>query len=233
MTKKNILVYDSGKEWGGGTNSLIYLLEKADKSRFNFFIVFLFNYANNETNIRIKVESTNSKFYLIERKRNKISKITIELLRLILFFNKNILREAIFIVEYFLERKYIAKKIAHIVKKQNISLVYGNNQVSSNLEAIIAAKKCNTKYIQHLRITAPVRKTEKYLVKNSISLMIANSIGTSKYFQNENLKSKIIVLPNAIDVSLKTNNSLTKQDLGINNHTPIIVMVGSLIKRKR
>jgi|LWDU01.1.fsa_nt_gi glycosyltransferase involved in cell wall biosynthesis len=233
MTKKNILIYDSGKEWGGGTNSLIYLLEKADKRYFNFFVIFLFNYTNNEVDIKTKVESTNSKFYLIQRKKNKTSKIIRELLRLILFFNKNILREAIFVVEYFLERKYTAKKIANIIQKQNISLVYGNNQVSSNIEAIIAAKKCDTKYIQHLRITAPVKKTEKYLINNSVSLMVANSIGTSKFFQNEGLRSKIIVLPNAIDASLKAGSILTKQDLNIDNSTPVITMVGSLIKRKR
>ncbi|MEN2995327.1 MAG: glycosyltransferase, partial [Thermodesulfovibrio sp.] len=41
---KNILILDTGKEWGGGTNSLIELLKRIDRNKYSFTALFYYNY---------------------------------------------------------------------------------------------------------------------------------------------------------------------------------------------
>jgi glycosyltransferase involved in cell wall biosynthesis len=234
VMQRHIVIFDSGKEWGGGTNSLLQLVQYADTTKFYFHVVFLFNYANENSTIGEAIRNDNVNFHLINTQKNKYVKLIKELARVVFFFNKNILKEIIFLVDYIFTKKHTITALKQIINENNIDLIYGNNQISSNLEAIIAAKSCNKKYIQHLRITAPIRRLEKYLIGDSISLMIANSRGTYKYFKDKVINSKITILPNAIDTStVHRSYNLTKEDINIAKDIPVITMIGSLIPRKR
>ena len=42
---KRILLLDTGREWGGGTNSLLELLRRIDRSRYEITPLFYENYA--------------------------------------------------------------------------------------------------------------------------------------------------------------------------------------------
>jgi len=42
--RKSILLLDTGREWGGGTNSLIELLKRLDKERYQITALFYHNY---------------------------------------------------------------------------------------------------------------------------------------------------------------------------------------------
>ena len=54
---KKILVLDTGKEWGGGTNSLIELLKRADRARFAFSVLFYDNYKKGaDSDIKTEIE---------------------------------------------------------------------------------------------------------------------------------------------------------------------------------
>ncbi|HCY18566.1 MAG TPA: glycosyltransferase, partial [Deltaproteobacteria bacterium] len=44
MSAKRVLILDTGKEWGGGTNSLIELLKRIDKTKYRFTALFYDNY---------------------------------------------------------------------------------------------------------------------------------------------------------------------------------------------
>lgn len=50
-TRKKILLLDTGREWGGGTNSMLELLKRIDRQRFAITCCFYQNYArgNQET----------------------------------------------------------------------------------------------------------------------------------------------------------------------------------------
>jgi hypothetical protein len=40
-----VLILDTGKEWGGGTNSLLELLKRIDRNRFEVHACFYHDYA--------------------------------------------------------------------------------------------------------------------------------------------------------------------------------------------
>ena len=46
--RHKILLLDNGKEWGGGTNSMLELLKRIDRQRFDITCCFYYNYTRGE-----------------------------------------------------------------------------------------------------------------------------------------------------------------------------------------
>ena len=85
--QKKILILDTGKEWGGGANSLLELLKRIDKSKYHFTALFYNNYKKGyESNIKTEIEKLGVEFLILEqRKQPVIVKIAKELSRLTFF----------------------------------------------------------------------------------------------------------------------------------------------------
>ena len=67
MPYKKILIIDTGKEWGGGTNSLLELLKRIDKTRCHFTALFYSNYKKgNESDIKSEIEKFGIDFLLLD-----------------------------------------------------------------------------------------------------------------------------------------------------------------------
>ncbi len=41
---RSIVLLDTGKEWGGGTNSMLELLKRIDRNKYRFTCVFYHDY---------------------------------------------------------------------------------------------------------------------------------------------------------------------------------------------
>lgn len=84
---QRILVLDTGKEWGGGTNSLLELLKRIDRGKYHFTALFYNNYKKgNESDIKTEIEKLGIDFILSERKKQPIlAKVLKESGRLFLF----------------------------------------------------------------------------------------------------------------------------------------------------
>ncbi|KFB90714.1 glycogen synthase, partial [Trabulsiella guamensis ATCC 49490] len=46
--RRKILLFDSGKEWGGGTNSMLELLKRINRERFDITCCFYYNYRRDQ-----------------------------------------------------------------------------------------------------------------------------------------------------------------------------------------
>ena len=49
---KRILLFDTGNEWGGGTNSMIELLKRIDRTRFAVTACFYHNYRQGDSTLQ-------------------------------------------------------------------------------------------------------------------------------------------------------------------------------------
>ena len=68
--QKRVLIFDSGKEWGGGTNSLIELLKRIDKDAFKFYALFYRNYRKgDESDIKSELENLGINFISLDQKK--------------------------------------------------------------------------------------------------------------------------------------------------------------------
>ncbi|OGL45854.1 MAG: hypothetical protein A2W05_02470 [Candidatus Schekmanbacteria bacterium RBG_16_38_10] len=236
--KKKILIFDTGKEWGGGTNSLLELLKRIDKNKYHFTALFYNNYKKGtESGIKTEIEKLGMEFLGLEQRKQPVFvKIAKELSRLTFFFSGRLKRYSVFLIDYHFRIKQNAEKISELLKKLGIDLIYMNNQPSSNLEGIIASKMTGVPALQHSRIETMLNSFEVKAVNLWLKKMICVSEGVKKSFIKQGVdKSKCVVVYNGI--AIETVSNASHQDIrkiwGISDEDIIIGTVGSLIKRKR
>lgn len=235
---KKILIFDTGKEWGGGTNSLIELLKRINKDKYHFTALFYNNYKKgSESDIKSEIERLGINFLLLEqRKQPLIAKIFKEFIRLVFFFSNKLKRYSVFLIDYQFQIKQNAKRIPEILRDLEIDMLYMNNQPSSNLEGIVAAKITGIPALQHSRIETQLNSFEVKAVNLYLAKMICVSEGIKNEFAEQGINtSQCVVVYNGIDP--ETKPLIPPQEIrkkwGVSENDVLIGTVGSLIKRKR
>jgi len=236
--KKNILILDTGKEWGGGTNSLLELLKRANKKKYCFSVLFYINYnKGNDSCIKKEIEKLGIEFLLLKQEKSPFPvKILKEIVRILCFFSKIIQKQLIFYIDYQSRIKKDAKRISVILINRKIDLLYMNNQPSSNLEGILASEMTNIPSLQHARIETTLKPAEVKASNRTLSKIICVSERVkSNFVKNGINESKCVVVHNGI--SSETKPSVPSREIkakwGIADTDIVIGTVGSLIKRKR
>jgi len=235
---KNILILDTGKEWGGGTNSLLELLKRVDKSRYRFSALFYTNYEKgDDSSIKTEIEKLGITFILLKQKKAPLGiKVLKEIIRTFFFFSKRLKKHLIFLVDYQSRIKNNAKKISGILKKQNIDLLYMNNQPSSNLEGILASEMTQVPSLQHARIDAHLNPAEIKAANRVLKKIICVSGGVKESFLRQGIEPALCtVVYNGIssEVSPGLMRDEIRESLHVSDKEILIGTVGSLIKRKR
>ena len=233
-----VVILDTGKEWGGGTNSLLELLKRIDKTKYHFTALFYNNYKKgDESDIKSEIEKLGVEFLILEQRTQPvIAKTAKELLRLLFFFSRQLKRYSVFLIDYQFRIKRNAEKISELLKNLRIDLFYMNNQPSSNLEGIIASKMTGVSALQHSRIEATLNSFEVKAVNLWLKKMICVSEGVKNSFVRQGIdKSKCVVVHNGIDADTKpeTLASEIRKMWGVGEDEILIGTVGSLIKRKQ
>ncbi len=235
---KKILILDTGKEWGGGTNSLLELLKRNDRNKYCFSVLFYNNYKQGkESDIKTEIEKLGTDFLLLEQKKQpSVAKILKEIVRLMFFFRKRLKKHCIFLIDYHFKIKKNAERIAEILRNLKIDLLYMNNQPSSNLEGIVASKMINIPVLQHSRIETKLNFFEVKAANQGLSKIICVSEGVKNEFVKQGVvPSMCQVVYNGI--SSETKPQISPQEIkmkwGISDNDILIGTVGSLLKRKR
>lgn len=239
----NILILDTGKEWGGGTLSLLELLTRIDRSRFNFYAIFYHNYQKGSgEDIKTELEKLGINFILIPQKIPPLTfKFLKELSKGLLFFSNNLKKFATYFLDYCYRIKPNAKIITQIIKDLKIDMIYRNNQPATNLEGIIAAKLTRIPALQHCRIEPKLNPLIlKYL--NYVDKIICVSEGIRNKFLSFGVDPRkcIRIYDGIIDpeVSVETllqnfDKDKIREELDISRDEVVIGTVNSLVKRKR
>jgi len=235
---KNVLILDTGKEWGGGTICILELLKRIDKAKYHFTALFYNNYEKGDTSdIKTEIEKLGIEFLLIEKDKQALTgKILKELLRALFFYSKQLRDYAIFLVDYNTRIKSKTRRISKILKDLKIDLLYMNNQPSSNLEGIIASKIANIPSLQHSRIETTLNRFEVKAVNQYLHKMICVSEGLKHQFIKQGVDpQKTMVVYDGIDPETipQTPPHSIREMYGVAKNDILIGTVGSLIRRKR
>ena len=239
MSAKRVLILDTGKEWGGGTNSLIELLKRIDKTKYRFTALFYDNYKRGDkSDIKSEIERLGVDFIHFGRhKQMAAAKMLKEAGRVIFFFSRKLRRSYLFWIDYNFRIKYDSERIFDILKRlNNVDLLYMNNQPSSNLEGIIAANYADIPAIQHSRIVAKLNRFEANMVNKWVKKVICVSQGVKDNLVHQGVDDdKCVVVYNGIDPLVRPTSSIAaiREKWGIGEGEILIGTVGSLLKRKR
>ena len=236
MTKRIVLL-DTGKEWGGGTNSLLELLKRIDRSKYEFTCVFYDDYQKgsgpkiSEELARLGLGFTR----LPRRPQASGAKLLKEAVRVLCFFSKRLRRIGVFLVDYYFRIRPDAARIAELLRRQHADLLYMNNQPSSNLEGILAARAAGIPVIQHNRIDVTLNPIETRLANKWLRKIICVSDGVRQALTEQGIDpAKCIVVHNGIDADTKPRLSPAEIRTSTRAGDELLIgTVGSLIRRKR
>ena len=238
---RRVLILDTGKEWGGGTESLLELLKRVDRSRYEFTALFSHNYRKGAgSDVRTEIERLGLRFIQLERPRWSLySKAIKEAGRAALFFSLDLKKKFVFSRDYAERILPEAKRISEVLKTGGFDLLYMNNQPSSNLEGILAAGQAGVPSIQHSRVEVRLNPVEAEAVNSHVSRVICVSKGVMDALIESGVRSeKCVVVYNGIDPGLKPGRGGGgggggRGEINAGGSALVIGTVGSLIKRKR
>lgn len=235
---KKILILDTGKEWGGGTNSLLELLKRVDRKRYSFTALFYNNYAKgSSSDIKTELERLGVGFIKLEREDKKAYvKALKEVGRFFLSFTPGLKKKYVFFLDYMGRIVPDSKRIAAIIKEKGFDCLYMNNQPSSNLEGILAAKIANVPCVQHSRVDVTLNSFEADAVNKGVKKIICVSKGVAAGLIKSGVEERLCrVVYNAIDAAVKPGKDAkeVRKAAGIKPGEFVVGAVGSLIKRKR
>lgn len=238
MTPKKILILDTGKEWGGGTNSLLELLSRVDKRQYAFTALFYNNYGKgSSSDIKTEMEKLGVRFIILDPSlpgpRTKALK---EVIRAVFFISPGLKKKYLFYLDFNRRIAPNAARIASVIKDNGYDLLYMNNQPSSNLEGIMAAHSADIPCLQHARIEVGLNKIEAETVNRLVAKVICVSSGVRDGLVNSGVKpSKCAIVHNGIDGAARPSRQRNevRRELGLSDDAIIIGTAGSLVKRKR
>lgn len=236
-TPHRILLLDTGKEWGGGTNSMLELLKRIDRSRFAVEALFYRDYAQGRARrVSEVLRDIGIPLRLLESPVEPAwAWIAKETARGLLSLHRPSSRAATLAIDRRWRIEPMARRIASLVRDGGYDLLYLNNQPSSNLEGILAARYSGVPCIQHCRIEAALTPYEVRQANQGLAGIICVSDGVRAHLVRSGIRPSLCeVVHNGIDVAQALPPpAFAREELGIADAAVVIAAVGSLIARKR
>lgn len=231
-----ILLLDNGKEWGGGTNSLLELLKRIDRSRFEITCCFYHNYQrDNEETIGDVLSAIGIPTQFIAQRRQPLwAKLSKEILRGLLLFHALWRQRAVQAVDHRWRIAPNARQLAALLRAGNFHLLYMNNQPSSNVEGYRAAEGLPVAVVQHCRIEPVLDPHIVALVNRGARCVIAVSDGVRQTLIRGGIRPALCqTVFNGIDIHQPLpDGARLRQSLGADAGTFLFGSIGSLIARK-
>ena len=141
--KSKILLLDTGKEWGGGTNSMLELLKRINRDKFDITCCFYSDYSRAEgETIGQVLNGIGIPFIVIPQRQQPVwAKLLKEAGRSLLFFSRGARKAFTRHVDIMWRIRPNVSKIETLFKQGGFDTLYMNNQPGSNEEGYLAAAK--------------------------------------------------------------------------------------------
>ena len=226
---KRILLLDTGKEWGGGTNSMIELLKRLDRDRYQVTCCFYNDYRKGESGPFLSEELATIGIPLMVMppvKQPLWAKFSKELIRAIFHFSPVWREKLVKRVDFSWRVLPRATAIRRLLLEGDYELLYMNNQPSSNQEGYLATEGTGVAVVQHCRSTPSLSREEVTLTNRVVDQVICVSQGVAEILSAQKIdRSRLRVVYNAIDCQQVLP---PPADLGDIDGLPVIGTVGRL-----
>jgi glycosyltransferase involved in cell wall biosynthesis len=228
---RRILLLDTGKEWGGGTNSMIELLKRIDRRRFEVTALFYHNYRKGDSDLERELAAIGIPLEIQAQPRQPLrAKLGKELARGLLGWHRAWRRDAVHAIERRWRILPNARRLARRLQEGRFDLLYLNNQPASNLEGYLAAEASGVPVVQHCRIDVTLKPEETAAVNRNARRVICVSRGVADSLVRQGVDpGRCAVVPNAIDGRQKLPEPAVLP--GVAPGSVVFGSVGSLIAR--
>jgi L-malate glycosyltransferase len=224
-----VLLVDTGSEWGGGTNSMIELLKRVDRSRFRFIGCVYSDYRKGTgPPLTAALSGLGVEAHVLAPvSQPGQAKLAKEALRVAFSWSRGLRRRALWRVDKRWRIDARRDQIARLARETGAELLYLNNQPSSNLEGYLAGRALGLPVVQHCRIDTELLPVEAATANEVAASVICVSDGVRESMAAQGIRPELLVtVHNGIDVS----DSAKVNALPSDAYT--IGTVGNLVPRK-
>lgn len=237
MTPRRILLLDTGREWGGGTNSMLELLKRIDRRRFAVTALFYRNYPKGgHSTLEAELAAVGVPLKLLPPARAPWwEKPLKELARAFTFWHRPLARRTIFAIERRSRIEPLARRIAAEIRAGGFELLYMNNQPASNVEGYLAATAAGVPAVQHCRIEPLLHPPVVALVNAHAAKVLCVSEGVRERLLRDGVDAgRCLTVHNGIDCSqVLPDGAAARAGWGFPDGAVVVGTVGQLIARKR
>ena len=234
--KSKILLLDTGKEWGGGTNSMLELLKRINRDKFDITCCFYSDYSRAEgETIGQVLNGIGIPLIVIPQRPQPVwAKLLKEAGRSLLFFSRSARKALTRHVDIMWRIRPNVSKIETLFSQGGFDTLYMNNQPGSNEEGYLAAANLQARVIQHCRIEPVLTPPLVKLVNAHATKIIAVSHGVERVLLQHGVRPELCTtVNNAIDIHQPLpDRRAMRQRLNIDDDTFVFGSIGSLIPRK-
>jgi Glycosyltransferase len=234
--KSKILLLDTGKEWGGGTNSMLELLKRINRDKFDITCCFYSDYSRAEgETIGQVLNGIGIPLIVIPQRPQPVwAKLLKEAGRSLLFFSRSARKALTRHVDIMWRIRPNVSQIEALFSQGGFDTLYMNNQPGSNEEGYLAAANLQARVIQHCRIEPVLTPPLVKLVNAHATKIIAVSHGVERVLLQHGVRPELCTtVNNAIDIHQPLpDRSAMRQRLNIDDDTFVFGSIGSLIPRK-
>ncbi|MHA2900649.1 glycosyltransferase [Enterobacter sp. H2G27] len=234
--KSKILLLDTGKEWGGGTNSMLELLKRINRDKFDITCCFYSDYSRAEgEKIGQVLNGIGIPLIVIPQRPQPVwAKLLKEAGRSLLFFSRSARKALTRHVDIMWRIRPNVSKIETLFSQGGFDTLYMNNQPGSNEEGYLAAANLQVRVIQHCRIEPVLTPPLVKMVNAHATKIIAVSHGVERVLLQHGVRPELCTtVNNAIDIHQPLpDRRAMRQRLNIDDDTFVFGSIGSLIPRK-
>ena len=199
---KKILFVDTGREYGGGTKSFLYLLRGlAVQQKYELCAFFETDYEAGGRKISQIIEEVGAKFIKFESKKQP-SKLKKELLRVL---------GGQILARYLYKKDY--DYALCLLRQVRPDILHLNNHFSTNLAYIAAANALNIAVVQHLRKNSAVEPFKLEILKRLKFTPVCVSNATYEFYAAQIKMPKNVVYNPVEAPVLKREKSETGKNL--------------------
>ncbi len=234
MRRAHVLILDTGREWGGGTNSLLELVARLPRERYRLRAVFSSDYrrGTGET-IGEALAAHGVRFHHMPGLGGWREKLAREVGRAVWFGRAR--RDFLFRHALTWRVRPMAARLAALIAAEGVDLLYCNNQPSTNLAGFLAAGEAGIPCVAHIRKEADLRPFEVGLANAHVTRFICVSRAMRDRYAALGIDSRRTrVVHNGLDVA-RPRPAVDEKfygAFGVSSANLVVGAVGSLVKLK-
>ena len=234
MGRAHVLILDTGREWGGGTNSLLELVARLPQDRYRLRAAFLEDYRRGgaET-VGQALASHGVRFHHLPQPGGLGEKLAREVGRARRFGRAR----GDFLFRHDLQWRVrpTAARLAALIAAEAVDLLYCNNQPSTNLAGFLAAGQRKIPCVAHIRKEADLRPEEVEIANAHVNRFICVSRAMRDRYVGMGLDAgRTCAVYNGLDVARPRSETdvAAYRAWGIGPEHRVVGAVGSLLKLK-
>lgn len=230
LTKKppNVLVVENGAGFGGAVIALKSLIASVDITQANFCVISNINMDGLEKLAAVReVKVISDRGFDTREWARNVKAVAPAAFQPMLLFSLGRLDDVFNRLPYFVKLAWYAMKVKP-------DIVHGNNEPSSNREAMLVAKLFRIPFVQHVRgALAPTRMTSWLLTSPAAFVPVSRWLAGDLLIKGVQ-GHRIRQVYDGVDMCTNTVDPLPnlKAELKVEPHTILVAMIGMLVQWK-